>query len=387
MRSRRRSTSGWVTSAARSCTWRPVAANADRGDDLAALKQEMDAGQVEMLVILGSNPVYTAPADLKFAEALLAKSASGQDNVPLRVHVGLYQDETAYLCHWHVPESHWLEAWGDIRGHDGTVSVVQPLIAPLYDSRSHIEIVNVLLGSVTNGYDAVRGFHQKQRRLKDADMEHFWQRTLNEGVIRGTQATPLALRVTGDVAGALGGLPAPAAGEDVEIVFRHDPTVWDGRYANNAWLQEMNKPLSKIVWDNAALMSLATATRLGLTNEDAAELTLGPNKVVAPVWIVPGHPDNVVTAYLGYGRTRAGSIGNGTGFNAYALRTTAAPYHAPGLRVAKTGRWPGALATTEFTTSLTRATKRLTRRMTATRSSSMPFCRSTPASLRAATRT
>jgi MoCo/4Fe-4S cofactor protein with predicted Tat translocation signal len=297
----------------------------DQMQSLAELVADMRNGQVEMLVILGSNPVYTAPADFQFRENLL--------KVKVRVHLGLYEDETAVQCHWHIPEAHFLEAWGDSRAYDGTISTIQPLIAPLYDGRSASEILAVLLGeSGSVGHDILRDYWKNHRTEKN--FEAFWETTLHDGVMAGTALPPKSVSLKMKMAPAA---EAPAAAEGgLEIVFRPDPTIWDGRFANNGWLQELPKPLNKLTWDNAALMSLATAQRLGVTNGDVVELRHRGRTARAPVWILPGHADESVTVHLGYGRERAGRVGSGTGFNAYALRWSDRPWFSTGLEIQKT---------------------------------------------------
>ena len=300
---------------------------------LSALVAEMQSGAVEVLVVLGSNPAYAAPADLEIAEAL--------DKVPLRVHHGLYLDETAERCHWHLPASHALESWGDLRAADGTASIVQPLIAPLYNTLSEIEVLAAFGEGEPKGYDVVRAHWEAQ--LGAEGFEKRWNRALHDGVVAGTAFEAKAVRV---VAGewARAEKAAPAAG--LEIAFRTDPAVFDGRFANLGWLQELPRPLTKITWDNVALVSPKTAAALGgvKTEQTAsghftevAELTLGGRSVKAPLWVLPGHADGAVTVHLGFGRRRAGRVGNGVGFDAYALRTSDAPWAAGGLEVVKTG--------------------------------------------------
>jgi molybdopterin-containing oxidoreductase family iron-sulfur binding subunit len=294
---------------------------------LGELVQEMEQGQVEALVILGGNPVYDAPADLCFAERLA--------KVPWRIHLSLYDDETSELCHWHVPEAHYLETWSDTRSDDGTASILQPLIAPLYGGKSAHEVLALFTDNPEQpGYDLVRAYWRGRHRA--GDFEAFWRQALHDGILPGTawEIDP-AVSLTNDWAAAL---KPPLPGPDLEIVFRPDPTVYDGRFANNGWLQELPKPLTKLTWDNAALVSPATAKRLGLANEDRVELRYQGRRVEAPVWVVPGHADEAVTVALGYGRWRAGRAGTGLGFNAYALRTAAAPWFDSGLVLAKTGR-------------------------------------------------
>jgi len=300
---------------------------------LAALVGEMQAGAVEVLVVLGANPAYAAPADLKVAEAL--------DKVPLRIHHGLYLDETAERCHWHLPASHGLESWGDLRAADGTVSIVQPLIAPLYNTLSEIEVLAAFGEGEPKAYDVVRAHWETQ--LGSVDFEKRWNRALHDGVVAGTAFAPKAVEV---VPGAWTKAPkaTPAAG--LEVAFRTDPAVYDGRFANLGWLQELPKPLSKITWDNVALVSPKTAAALGgvKTEQTAsghftevAELKLGGRSVKAPLWVLPGHADGAVTVHLGFGRRRAGQVGTGVGFDAYALRTSGALWAAGGLEVVKTG--------------------------------------------------
>jgi MoCo/4Fe-4S cofactor protein with predicted Tat translocation signal len=338
-----------------------------RESTLRELVDEMKGGQVGLLVVLGGNPVYTAPADLGFADAF--------QKVAQRVHLGLYEDETAVLCHWHIPESHYLEAWSDARAFDGTASIVQPLITPLYSTRSAHELLAAVLGQGDRaGYDIVREYWQGTNpsfalpsaaaggrtaaaartgggaeavgpgpnapaaALAGAQpvnpaYEKFWQQVLVDGSIRNTAARPKTPTLKG------GAVPAgnAAAGQGMEIVFRPDPTVWDGRFANNGWLQELPKPLSQLTWDNAALISPATAAAQHLESKDWVNLTYQGRSLRVPIWVVPGHPDDTVTLTLGYGRERAGRVGTGTGFNASLLRTADAPWFGSGLQLAPAG--------------------------------------------------
>ncbi len=295
----------------------------DQAESLRRLVADMQAGAVETLLILGGNPVYTAPADIPFAEALA--------KVPFRAHLSLYEDETSALCHWHLPEAHYLESWGDGRAYDGTVSLQQPLITPLYNGRSPHEILSALLGEPKAGYDIVREYWRRERPADD--FEAVWRRALHDGLIADSA---LPARVPSLKAGLPAAAP-PAAAAELEIVFRPDPAVWDGRFANNGWLQELPKPLTKLTWDNAALISPADAERLGVTNEDVVELTFQARRVKAPVWVMPGQADGTVTLHLGYGRSRAGRAGTEIGVNAYALRTAATPWGGTGLGLKRTG--------------------------------------------------
>ncbi len=322
-----------------------VAQSVDQTALLRELVEDLEAGHVEILVILGANPVFTAPADLRFGERL----AKAQ----LRVHLGLYQDETAALCQWHIPEAHYLETWSDTRAYDGTVSIVQPLIAPLYHGKSAHELLAAFSNQPDrSGYDIVRDYWRGQN--PSADFEQRWERALHDGLIAGTALPPkaVALRAVEEWAAAGGaqGSPqssAPGPQPPLELVFQPDPSIFDGRFANNGWLQELPKPLTKLTWDNAALLSPATAQHLGLEYKlgmhggeafaDVVELQYQGRTVQAPIWIVPGHADDCITVYLGHGRTRAGKVGTGTGFNAYSIRTSDAPWFATDLEIRKTG--------------------------------------------------
>jgi MoCo/4Fe-4S cofactor protein with predicted Tat translocation signal len=304
----------------------PVDANPiNQTESLRDLVADMRAGKVDMLVIMGGNPVYDAPADLGFADALKTS------NISLRIHHGLYQNETSEFCHWHVDEAHSLEAWGDARAYDGTVSIIQPLIAPLYSGKSAHELVSALSGvSDATGYDLVRAYWQKQH--SGADFEAFWRKSLHDGWIEGTAYAPKSVSAKANI-------PAEAAADQksFEINFRRDPSVYDGQFSNNGWLQELPKPMTKLTWDNAVLVGPKMAEREQLQTDDVVTIELAGRKVSGPVWVQAGHPDNSVTIHLGYGRTRAGRAGTGTGFDVYPLRTSAALWIATGGKLTKSG--------------------------------------------------
>jgi MoCo/4Fe-4S cofactor protein with predicted Tat translocation signal len=304
----------------------PVDANpVNQIESIKDLVSDITAGKVDLLVILGGNPAYDGPADLNFAEVLK------NGKVPLRVHLGLYQNETAELCQWHINQSHELEAWGDARAYDGTVSIIQPLISPLYQGKSALEFVALLAGQAdATGYDLVRAYWQKHHA--GADFEQSWRKYLHDGWIEGTAAPTKSLSAT--LPGLIGGRPKEG---DIFLNIRRDPTIYDGQFSNNGWLQELPKPMNKLVWDNAVLIGPKMAARLQIKVEDVVELELNGKKVTGPVWIQAGHPDNSVTVTLGYGRRRAGRVGTAQGFDAYALRTSAAPWIATGLQIRKTG--------------------------------------------------
>ena len=298
----------------------PVEENpVDQTTSFRELVADMADGAVRALAILGANPVYAAPRGIPFAETLA--------RVPLKIHHSLYYDETSRVCDWHVPANHFLESWGDARAFDGTVSIAQPLIVPLYQTRSSDELLRAILGDPSrSNYEIV--FQGWQKHHVGQDFEHFWKDALRKGVVADTQSMPVPVTVREDAIRA----ESPARpGNSIEVLFRPDPTVFDGRWANNSWLQELPKPLTKLVWDNAALLSATTAAHLGVINEDIVEISLDGRTVEAPVWIVPGQAENSITLHLGYGRANRG-------FDAYAIRPAAAPWTSLGAQVRKTGK-------------------------------------------------
>ncbi len=305
-------------------------------DSLRDLVAAMDSGEVDLLIVAGANPVFDAPADLDFAAAM--------QKVANRIHFGLYEDETAAYCEWHVPQAHELEGWGDARSFDGTLSLRQPLIEPLYDGKSAIELFAALSSAEeTAPRELVEASWLEAAATPEADSKEF-ERAVHDGFVAGSAPAPEAASVDfAAVAGSLGSFPE-ALGDSV--VFRPDPTVLDGRFANNGWLQECPKPLTKLTWDNAAIVGPGMASRLGLANEELVALTVDGRELELPVWIQPGQPDRTVTVHLGYGRTRAGRVGNGAGANASKLRGSTAPWLAP-VSVAKTSG-KGALASTQM---------------------------------------
>jgi MoCo/4Fe-4S cofactor protein with predicted Tat translocation signal len=374
-------------------------------DQRAALRMlvaDMNAGNVTLLIILGGNPVYTAPVDLKFGDAM--------QKVALRAHLGLYEDETSALCHWHIPETHYLESWSDVRADDGTVTIIQPLIAPLYNGKSAHEVMAALTGTERQGYDLLRAYWSSPGAATGAgttisagaaptpaqgtagaaaaggspgarpapapagqapsapagananrgtanaaagqtaaaaptgaaaaaanatsQFDRDWRKWLHDGVVPNTTLMPKTVAIKANFAGQV---PAQSAAQGLEVVFRPDPTIHDGRFANNAWLQELPKSLTKLTWDNAALISPGTADRLRLISGDVVELKQGGRTLRIPVWLSPGQGPDTLTLHLGYGRTRAGRAGNNTGFDVNVLRTADAPDILQGVELSKTG--------------------------------------------------
>jgi molybdopterin-containing oxidoreductase family iron-sulfur binding subunit len=301
----------------------PVESNpVDEVASITSLVHDMRSGAVEALLILGANPVYDAPADLNFLDAF--------KRIKFRAHLGIYLNETSEWSNWHVPEAHYLESWSDARAYDGTASIIQPLVAPLYGGKTTHEVLNVLLDRGDKSpHDTVRDYWQTQH--KGADFEDFWEVSLHDGVVAGT-AFPERTAPEPKIPDA-----TPPT-EGLEVVFRPDPAVGDGSWSNNAWLQEMPKPQNKMTWDNAVWISPKSAERYGVTTGDMVEIACSGRKVEGPVWVLPGHADESVTVHFGYGRTRVGRIGDKIGFNAYALRTSAGLWHSAGASITRRSR-------------------------------------------------
>ncbi len=310
--------------------------------DLAA---DLNGGKVDALLVIDANPVFTAPADLDFGVAM-AKAR-------FKAVLSPYLDETATLADWHIPMAHTLESWGDVRAFDGTTTIIQPLILPLYGGRSPYELLANLLGqTVSNDYEVIAAAWKQRSGLADAVFDTFFKVSLNNGMVADSALPARSVGIVGGLS-----LVAPVAPTGYELIFRASPTIHDGRYANNGWLQELPSPISKLTWDNAALVSVKTAiTLLGLdsngklstamlsdsdddrqhalekltgANGTLIELKVGERTLNLPIWIVPGHAEETITVNLGYGRSAGGRIAVGPGFNVYSLRTSDAAWFGP----------------------------------------------------------
>ena len=362
-----------------------------QAEQLKELVADIDKGVVKTLVILGGNPVYNTPSDLKLNKERL-------DKVPLRIHLGQNVDETAAVCHWHVSEKHFLESWSDAKAYDGTVSIVQPLVQPLYDSKNAHEVLQLFFKENYDkkDYDIVREYWQKQNITPAASVptkgeekksepaseakagnegsknnpsvasvapaaspasvpavsaaapktfEDNWRKAVHDGVVPNTALPPKTFSV--NTAFLSQPDAKPASSGDLEIAIMPDPTIYDGRFANNGWLQELPNPINKITWENVALVSPATAAKLSVNrgndpdeisggergtafinthgnnmSADLVTLKFQGSAIEKPVamWISPGQPDDVVTIFMGYGRTRAGKIGTGLGYSAFDVQ-------------------------------------------------------------------
>jgi MoCo/4Fe-4S cofactor protein with predicted Tat translocation signal len=373
----------------------------DHRQSLQDLVNDIDAGVVELLVIIGGNPVYNTPVDLKLDFERLKKAK-------LRVHLSEFKDETSEVCHWNVPAAHYLESWGDTRSYDGTVTLLQPLIEPLYDGKTPLEMLAVFSEQYDRRpYEIVKSYWQGQRTgaggatqatgagagqgqastaqnqsptttqpapaapapaaspSPSPDFEAWWRQSLHDGFIvdSALPAKTFSLQANFATQNQTPSLqPAPSG--SFELVFRPDPSIYDGRFANNGWLQELPKPLTKVTWDNVAVMSpnsghaVAGVTTNGGSSKGREhyvpmiELVDQQNRTLSmPLWLMPGQPDGVITIHLGYGRRLAGRVGSGTpdqpvGFDAYRLRTSYAPWFSTGIQV-RGSTSPYVLATTQ----------------------------------------
>ena len=296
---------------------------------LRDLVEEMQRGAVELLIVLGGNPLYDAPVDFNFADAF--------NKVKLRIHHSVHFNETSRQSHWHVPAAHFLESWSDTRAFNGSVSIVQPLIEPMYAGVSGHEILEALTGqSPRTSYEIVRGRWEAQNSAPDFELK--WRKALSDGVIAELETPSFqSWAINPSVSPLVEGEKDEVRRPKLEILFRPDVSVRDGRYANNGWLQELPRQFSKLVWDNAALISPKLAQRENLENGDLVELTFSDRTLRAPVWIQPGQAENSITLPLGYGRNVVGNVGRNVGFNAYTLRTSDALWFGDGVTIRKTG--------------------------------------------------
>jgi MoCo/4Fe-4S cofactor protein with predicted Tat translocation signal len=385
----------------------PLEANSvDQTQSLRELVGDIDSGKVDLLIMIGGNPAYSAPVDLRLDKNRL-------DKVKLRAHLNLYNNETSEICHWHINAAHYLESWGDARAYDGTAMIVQPLIQPLYEGKTAYEVLALFSDNYDQKpYDIVRNYWSHQAGLRAqgvggsqttavgsqksgsekpensapsagtanntspsqgpspvlvplADFESAWRKWLHDGFIPNTALPPKTVSAKADLANTLQAStntqsPTP---NSYEVIFRPDPSIYDGRFANNGWLQELPKPLTKITWDNVALVSPNTAKKMGCLPQnheegqhgreaytDTIKLSLRDRTITQPlpVWVLPGQPDDVITIHLGYGRAKAGRVGTqyvtdpdgplpSGGFNAYDIRYSDSPWLGEGASITKTG--------------------------------------------------
>jgi molybdopterin-containing oxidoreductase family iron-sulfur binding subunit len=311
-------------------------------EPLQAIAEDINRGQVQTLLMISANPAYDAPADLHFAD-LLSK-------VKLKIHCGLYENETAAYANWHLPLAHPLETWGDGRAYDGTISLIQPTVTPFYGNRSPQEILSMLLDQQpADGMSLLRAHY---RQNADATtFETKWRKALLDGFVTDTAYPPqdVTLLPANQAKQPITPPAAPpgAPPPGLDVIFRPDATVWDGSLANNAWLQELPKPLTKLVWDNVISIGPALAERQHLAQGDVVTLTVNGRSVQGPIWILPGQADNTVALTLGYGRPAQDFLFSGLGYSAYAVMQYASVWQAPGGSLRKVQRAVD-LATTQL---------------------------------------
>jgi molybdopterin-containing oxidoreductase family iron-sulfur binding subunit len=298
----------------------------------------MNKGAVSTLLILGGNPAFTAPSDLRFADAI--------GKVKTSIHLGADADETAKAATWHIPQAHALESWGDATALDGTVSIQQPLIEPIYGGKSALELLHLVAGNpAAKGHDLVKAYWLS---VLTGDKESAWRTALHDGVVAGSAAPEIKPAVDANRVRAAAQAEPKPSGAGWEVSFYPSATCYDGRFANNGWMQECPDPMTKIIWGNAGLVSPKTARDKSLADNDVVKVTVGGQTLNIPVRIQPGMADNALWLNLGYGRKTVGRIGEGVGFNGYAVRTTAGFWFAEGAQVEKTGETFTVATTQEY---------------------------------------
>jgi len=300
-------------------------------DELTNLSSDMMAGKVNTLIMIGGNPIYSAPVDADFKAAL--------KKVKHSIHLSGYFDETSAEAEWHLPHSHFLESWGDARAVDGTLSVIQPMIEPLFGGKSDVELLSLLgSGEDQRGYDLVR--ETWNGILNKSGFEKKWRKVLHDGILEGSSSATVQFSSRKSVRQICSGVDLSgkrASAENLEIGF-YASNLYDGRYANNAWLQELPDAVTKLAWDNAALMSPRTARELGLVNGDGVSIDYDGRSLEMPIWISPGSADYSISLPLGYGRTAGGRVADNVGFDTYTLRTSQAMDFGAGARLSRTGK-------------------------------------------------
>ncbi len=321
------------------------------------LTTALNANEVDTLIVVGGNQTYTAPADLDWSSAVAKAKAI--------VRLGYYEDESSVGATWHLPAAHFLESWGDARTADGTFVSIQPLIEPLFNGVTELEVLARIGGlNTTRPLDIIRETFQT---ISPTNFEEGWKKFLHDGYLEKSAAQPVAAKINfGAISQELSRAKSPAAASELDIVFHRDYSVDDGRYNNNGWLQEMPDPITKVVWENVIMVSPATAKSLDLrvlknrkpddlknndrgvvAGNDIVEVELNGRKVQGAVWVQPGLADNTVALALGYGRTKTGRVGTGAGYNAYLLRTSDSPWFASGAKIRKTGEMRRVVSTQE----------------------------------------
>ena len=282
--------------------------------DFKALCEKMRKGLVDNLIILGGNPVYDAPADYNFEVGL--------SNVKSSVHLSDFYDETSKHCQWNIAQAHFFEAWGDAMTYDGYASVIQPQIRPLFDSKSALQVLTpVVFKEDRSSYDTIKKVW-KDGIVKESNFERNWEKILHDGVYDKSLIKSKKVRSAKKVSTAVLSKDQTLESDKFEIIFTPSSSVYDGRYANNGWLQEIPKPITSLTWDNVAFISMKVAKKLNIRNGQMIQVSLGNASIKVPAWIVPGQNKKTITLELGYGREFSGRIGNGVGFNVYPLRTS-----------------------------------------------------------------
>ncbi|MFY8215515.1 MAG: molybdopterin dinucleotide binding domain-containing protein, partial [Chthoniobacterales bacterium] len=285
---------------------------------IEALAAAIQNKSVETLIILGGNPVYNAPANLAFGELLAS--------VPSTMHLSFYEDETSKKCNWVVPAAHYLETWGDVRSLDGTHTSIQPMILPLWDGLGQLDIIAQLAGRAKPvGPEIVRETFQKKVSITGSALDAAWNEYVRTGFLADSAYAKAPLSFNAAAVTSLIATYQPSPADGAELVFLKSSSVDDGRYANNSWLQETPDFVTKLTWDNAALVSPADAEKLGIKDGDMLEVSAGDTRLECAALVAPGHADDSVSIALGYGRKDVSALMQGVGFDAYPLRTATTP--------------------------------------------------------------
>ncbi len=302
----------------------------------AGLVEDLNNGNIDTVVMVGTNPAFTAPADLNFSDAIT--------NAGQVIHLSDFYDETSKLANWHINRAHFLEAWGDGYSYTGSRSIIQPQIEPLYSGVSEVEFLSAILDGEerSKGYDLVQETWQS---YYSSNFETRWEQTLHDGIAEENTFPTVSVSISSEFnSQARDFVNNAESSEGMELVIRADSTAFDGRFANNGWLQELPEPMTKITWDNVALMSKKTADKLGVTEAglgkaevEMVSITVDGTTLEIPAWVQPGHADDSITITVGYGREGIGRVANKTGFDTYPLRTTANMHYASDISIEKTG--------------------------------------------------
>ncbi len=295
---------------------------------LQELVEKLERGAIAGLLIFGGNPAFDKPGDLPLDRAF--------SKAQWTAHLTEFSNETSALCTWSLPKSHYLESWGDARAYDGTASLIQPLIAPLHESRTDCELLEILTSaSPRSSYELTKALWQKNGLSEEA-----WEHALHQGFVPDTTFSHDQQHLAAESADLWNGLTQEES-TGIEVYLRPDPTIGDGSWSHNAWLQELPKPLTEITWENAVYLSSNLAAHLNLRNEDLVRLVTESGAIRLPVWILPNQAPGTASLHFGYGRRGPGDDKEIVGENVYPIRTTKTPWRLTNVSLEKvSGKYP-----------------------------------------------